>query len=239
MNNQKSTPKLENLCLCAIVRDEEINPAGGIQDFLDCTLPYVGSAVIIDTGSSDGTRDILEESMEKYPHLRVYDEKFQGYAEARNLSLEKARQFFRGSYALVLDADERLFQQDFTILQQELSKRPKALNLRKLVIYYGNNFMDTTSHNPLCFSLQQDFHYKNTSGYAMEYLFGSKSKLDFLWSRAHIKHFKPEARFVSSKTKWHLDLSDPQNQNQIQHPDFSNWKKINPRRAEWPQAQNA
>ena len=45
--------KLPNTSLCAIVRDEVINPAGEIADFLETILPFVEEAVVVDTGSID------------------------------------------------------------------------------------------------------------------------------------------------------------------------------------------
>jgi len=93
---------LPNTSLCAIVRDEKINPAGGIKKFVEAHVPYVEEAVIVDTGSIDGTREILEELESKYSNLKVYDHKFNGFADARNYSLEKVNT----KYSLVLDADE-------------------------------------------------------------------------------------------------------------------------------------
>jgi glycosyltransferase involved in cell wall biosynthesis len=56
------------------------NPAGGIIDFLAWTLPFVEEAVVVDTGSKEGTREILAEAAKYYPHLRVYDHPFKGFA---------------------------------------------------------------------------------------------------------------------------------------------------------------
>ena len=53
---QERKAVLPNTSLCAIVRDEMMNPAGGIADFVDSTVPFVEQAVIVDTGSLDGTR---------------------------------------------------------------------------------------------------------------------------------------------------------------------------------------
>ncbi|MCL5730293.1 MAG: glycosyltransferase [Candidatus Pacearchaeota archaeon] len=93
---------LPDVSLCAIVRDEKMNPAGGIERFVESHVPFVDEAVIVDTGSLDGTREILEELEGKYKNLKIYDHKFAGFADARNFSLEKAKT----EYALILDADE-------------------------------------------------------------------------------------------------------------------------------------
>ncbi len=93
---------LPDVSLCAIVRDEKMNPAGGIERFVKSHVPFVEEAVIVDTGSLDGTREILEELQGKYSNLNIYDTKFNGFADARNYSLSKVKT----KYALVLDADE-------------------------------------------------------------------------------------------------------------------------------------
>ena len=95
---------LKDTSLCSIVRDEKMNPAGGIRRFVDSHVPFVEEAVIVDTGSIDGTREILEEMSGKYSNLKIYDKKFRGYANARNFSLKKAG----AKNALILDADEVL-----------------------------------------------------------------------------------------------------------------------------------
>lgn len=81
---------LSDCALCAIVRDEKMNPAGGIKKFVDSHVPFVEEAVIVDTGSIDGTREILEELESQYPNLKVHDIKFKGFADARNYSLDYA-----------------------------------------------------------------------------------------------------------------------------------------------------
>ena len=57
MSNIAVNPKQEivipDTSLCAIVRDEITNSAGGIIDFIDTTIPYLESAIVVDTGSVD------------------------------------------------------------------------------------------------------------------------------------------------------------------------------------------
>lgn len=105
---------LPSVCLVAIVKNEETNPAGGIVDYLDSILPFVPFAVIVDTGSTDGTLALLRQAAaERYPWLRVRQCAFSDFATARNRSLALARAAVREAgvavgTALVLDADERL-----------------------------------------------------------------------------------------------------------------------------------
>jgi len=115
--------KLEDTCLCAIVRDEKINPAGGILDFVESTVPHVDRAVIVDTGSVDGTREILEECEGRYSNLKIYDKKFRGFSDARNYSLKKGKGS-NAKYCFVLDADERLTDEDFKVIDYCMGNFP-------------------------------------------------------------------------------------------------------------------
>ncbi|MBS3091701.1 glycosyltransferase [Candidatus Pacearchaeota archaeon] len=103
--------------LCAIVRDEKMNPAGGIMRFLAGAMPHVGKGVVVDTGSKDGTRELLERAKKDFSHLSVYDTPFKGYAEARNSALKRVKT----KRALILDADEIILQKDFTRLAEMLN----------------------------------------------------------------------------------------------------------------------
>ena len=95
---------LQDITLTMIVRDELMNPAGGLLPMLEYHLPYFDHAVVLDTGSVDGTRELLEHLAGEYPQLRVYDAKFEGYGYARM----KANEHVQTEYTLMLDADERI-----------------------------------------------------------------------------------------------------------------------------------
>ena len=102
INRARARCVLPNTTLAAIVRDEKMNPAGGIKWWAKNVLPYVEEGVIVDTGSVDGTREILEELKSKFPHLRVYNHSWEGFADARNFSLKQVGT----KRVLILDADE-------------------------------------------------------------------------------------------------------------------------------------
>ena len=88
------------LSVCMIVKDEE----AFLGECLTSLAPVAGELVIVDTGSTDGTVDIV----------RLYDARLfeipwsDDFAAARNTSLEYAR----GDWILVVDADERLHEDD-------------------------------------------------------------------------------------------------------------------------------
>jgi glycosyltransferase involved in cell wall biosynthesis len=87
----KGTPKLS---LCMIARDEERTIGAALR----AARPFCDEMIVVDTGSTDHTREIAAEL-----GARVVSEPWQDdFARARNRSLEEAR----GDFALVLDADE-------------------------------------------------------------------------------------------------------------------------------------
>ncbi len=95
---------LSDVTLTMIVRDELMNPAGGLLPMLERHLPYFPETVVLDTGSVDGTRQLLEHLQGKYPQLRVYDGPFEGFGPARTT----ANSYVRTKYSFILDADETI-----------------------------------------------------------------------------------------------------------------------------------
>jgi glycosyltransferase involved in cell wall biosynthesis len=233
--------KKPKLCLCAIVRDEEINPAGGIADFLECTLPFVDNAVVVDTGSKDRTREILEESKAKYPNLKVFDYEFDGYAQARNYSLKMARAENPDQYALVLDADERLCAQDIAKMRDIVAK-PEIMGVNILisnVFEYGTCYPSGHGlHNPRLFSLDEYSHYVNavSRGY-VEWLYYKGTLaieiLNLANSKITLFHFRPSNIGITKKDRWYVGLKNPKKESQAQDPNFILWKQLNPQRAKF------
>jgi tetratricopeptide (TPR) repeat protein len=95
---EPSTPVL--LSLCMIVKDEEEN----IERSLMSVKPLVDEMIVIDTGSTDRTKDIARSLGAK-----VYDFQWtESFSDARNFSISKAA----GKWILVLDADEVISPRD-------------------------------------------------------------------------------------------------------------------------------
>lgn len=91
------------LCLCAILRNEEHN----VRDMLASFIKHVDFIVIIDTGSTDQTFEILTELLKesKVQHLLLRRE-WQDFASNRSQCLEHVPNF--ATHVLFLDGDERL-----------------------------------------------------------------------------------------------------------------------------------
>ncbi|MEN9343806.1 MAG: hypothetical protein RLZZ453_593 [Chlamydiota bacterium] len=83
------------------------NEAHVITRCLESLLPLIDSWVIVDTGSSDGTQDVIREYMaSKGIPGQLYERPWINFAHNRNQALELARPF--ADYVLFMDADDIL-----------------------------------------------------------------------------------------------------------------------------------
>ena len=226
---------LNGVSLCAIVRDERMNPAGGIRKFVDSHVPYVEEAVIVDTGSVDGTREILEELESIYPNLKVFDHEFGGYANSRNFSLEKARTEF----ALILDADELLTHKkpknDWRNLKKFMEEHQRRLYWFNFKHYTPKgNLTFCASHKERLFSLQAGFYFKRDCFEMLDAWGSKKDERIFLPNEIAIKHFLPSNEAVTSKRKNWYYANDDFCSEEIPSPSsvegFKQWKQYNPTR---------
>lgn len=219
---------LKNTTLAAIVRDEIMNPAGGVERWLRDTLPYVEEAVVVDTGSIDGTREKLDDLKGEFPHLRVYDRQFDGFSSCRNFSLDQVRT----PWVLVLDADEIVCDNNRNIKEgykalSEITKR----KLKKPEIYTFFIDSDSRAHHKRLFSNSPNIRFvpsideDNDVG---EYLAFPKTIVvkDAPLS-VRIVHFCP-LDYVMKKERHYAGIFKGLAPSQI--PGNEAWKKFNPRR---------
>ncbi len=108
------------ISLCMIVKNEEKR----LADCLKSAKPAVDEMIVVDTGSSDRTRDIAIAL-----GARVYDFPWNdNFSDARNHSLSKAN----GGWVFLLDGDEVLSPVDYPVLRGIVSKKysnPPAFTL--------------------------------------------------------------------------------------------------------------
>jgi glycosyltransferase involved in cell wall biosynthesis len=90
---------MTTVCLAVIAKNE----AHVIARCLQSAKPIVDAWVVVDTGSTDATREIARDVMRDLPG-EVVDRPWRGFAASRTESLELARA--RADYTLVLDADD-------------------------------------------------------------------------------------------------------------------------------------
>ena len=102
------------ISVCIVIRDEELT----IRECLAPIRDVFDDFVVLDTGSSDNTIDIVEREFGIKP-LRRKIKDFPSLGEARNF----AASFARHSWILKLDADERLSHNDAQLLRDLSSPR--------------------------------------------------------------------------------------------------------------------
>ena len=91
----------QTICLNMIVKNE----AAVIRRCLDSVRPIIDYWVIVDTGSTDGTQDIIREHLRDLPG-ELHERPWRDFAHNRSEALELARG--KGDYTLIIDADDTL-----------------------------------------------------------------------------------------------------------------------------------
>lgn len=91
----------QKICLSMIVKNE----AHVIRRCLDSVRPIIDHWVIVDTGSSDGTQDVIRAAMDGLPG-RLVERPWVDFAFNRSEALTLARP--HGHYSLIIDADDEL-----------------------------------------------------------------------------------------------------------------------------------
>lgn len=92
-------PQAGSVCLTMIVKDE----AHVISRCLSSVRPFIDSWCIVDTGSSDGTQDLVKALLEGLPG-DLHERPWRSFGENRTEAIELAKG--NAAYLLFLDADE-------------------------------------------------------------------------------------------------------------------------------------
>ncbi|MBW2995835.1 glycosyltransferase [Candidatus Woesearchaeota archaeon] len=225
---------LPDTSLAAIMRDEIMNPAGGIVDFVESTVPFVEKAVIVDTGSIDGTREALEELEAKHDNLTIYDLKFEDYAQSRNYGLSK----LKTKRALVLDADERLVREDFEQLNKLIEEHPNEKMKFRYLVITPDESREEVGPNPRLFPVLDRLRYVNTVTRHFEWLYENNDMIprsNMLKTGIQIKHFVPDKEGIQCKDReWYgRVMFDGVKKAPSEIPSFHKWKQFNQKREEY------
>ncbi|WP_347986749.1 glycosyltransferase [Methylomonas sp. AM2-LC] len=113
------------------------NEASIICRCLQSAMPLLDYVLIVDTGSSDATPQIIRDFLhtQQLPGC-VIEEPWQNFAYNRNFALQKLREHPEIDYGLMIDADEVLvFEADFNA---EQFKQQLQLDLYDVQTRYGN-----------------------------------------------------------------------------------------------------
>lgn len=126
------------ISLCMIVKDEEEH----IVNCLDRALNVVDEAIIVDTGSKDGTKDLIRKTYGDDPRLKLVEHGWEDdFSKARNESIKHAT----GDWILVLDADERIFCNRQKLEDLIAANTSKAYIIPIYNIMDGDNIMVSSS----------------------------------------------------------------------------------------------
>ncbi|MGQ4415143.1 glycosyltransferase [Streptomyces sp. SAS_269] len=90
---------MKTVCLNMIVKDE----AHVIRRCLESVRPLIDTWVILDTGSTDGTQDVIRETLAGLPGA-LHESPWRGFDLSRTEAIELARD--RADYLLFIDADD-------------------------------------------------------------------------------------------------------------------------------------
>jgi glycosyltransferase involved in cell wall biosynthesis len=129
MSEQKELPFLS---LSVIVKNEE----KVIKRMLDSVAPILDYYVIIDTGSTDRTKEIAKETMDAHGIPgEIIDHEWVNFCTARNFAFEMTQG--KAQYGFWIDADEQLIiEPSFSkvMMKHELSKH----DMGSMMVEYGN-----------------------------------------------------------------------------------------------------
>ncbi len=105
----ESSLKKKTICLNMIIKNE----SQVIEQCLSSVKPLIDYWVIVDTGSNDGTQEIVKKVMEGIPG-ELHEKPWKNFAHNRNEALSLAKN--KGDYVLHIDADEVLqFSENFAL----------------------------------------------------------------------------------------------------------------------------
>ncbi|MCD7725599.1 MAG: glycosyltransferase family 2 protein [Clostridiales bacterium] len=114
------------ISVCIITKNEEKNLAKCLAPL----TPYGFEIIVVDTGSTDRTREIALQYTDKVYDFQWVDD----FSAARNFSIQKASH----NYILVLDSDEFLTQIDIEGVYQAIEAHPRAVGLLLRNSYYDS-----------------------------------------------------------------------------------------------------
>src|ERR1700722_17972902 len=86
LSHAKERPFEEKICLNMIVKNE----SKVIQRCLDSVKPHIDYWVIVDTGSTDGTQEIIKKHMKGIPG-KLYERPWKNFGESRSEAFDLAK----------------------------------------------------------------------------------------------------------------------------------------------------
>ena len=157
------------------------NETAMIRRCLASVLPLVDYILVVDTGSTDGTQQMIRDFLTEHNvQGRVIDEPWRDFAYNRSFALERLREVESVDYAMIIDADDTLeFDAGF---DPRAFKAQMTHDLYDVPVRHGG----IVHHRPQLFSNRLPFSFK---GVLHEYLEAPPGDL----SRETVKGFAVHA----------------------------------------------
>lgn len=132
---KRSVEKSGRLCVAAIVKNEARRVAGMLRS----CAPVADGFVIVDTGSTDDTIDVIRSTLlDLAVPAELKQIAFKDFASARNAAIDAVDERF--DWILMIDADEHLVEEDYGRLLELLNSDRDAWLLPRY------NFVDADKH---------------------------------------------------------------------------------------------
>ena len=127
-----SEQKIPFLGLNIIVKNEE----KVIARMLETVAPLIDWYTIVDTGSTDRTKEICKEVMDKHGIPgEIVDHKWENFCAARNAALEAIKG--KAEFAFWIDADEQLIWPEGTFSKDKFQKSLQEFDAGAITVNYG------------------------------------------------------------------------------------------------------
>lgn len=144
------------LCLCMIVRNESKVIVRLLDSLLREDKPVISYISILDTGSTDNTKELIEHWGQKHEvPTKVHSKRFVNFGESRSLSFRLAKESFPSDYILLLDADFELHFE--TINNPKLTHDSYLVKQRNEVIEYWNVRLVKTKLDWKCVGVTHEY----------------------------------------------------------------------------------
>jgi hypothetical protein len=204
------------ICLNMIVRNE----AHIIQQALDAVAPYISSWVIVDTGSDDGTPDLIRNHMARLGVPgQLYERPWRDFGHNRTEALTLAQG--HGDYIWVMDADDTIVGiPDFTRLSADIYRlciklddttfwRPQLFRDGVRVRWVGvtHEYAAWDENSCVELRLQGEYHIEDRRLSARN-LSGQKHARDRDLLLAEVEHNPEDARSVFYLAQTYFNLGD-------------------------------
>ena len=157
----------KTICLNMIVKNEEKNMRRLFSSLKDLITDYV----IVDTGSTDKTVEVIKECEEEFKLKgHIFYKEFKDFGYNRTHSLNLAKKHSKSDYVLLVDADMILVNDGFTT-DQLTGDVIQIQQKNSFIVYYNTRFFKRTI-DIKCVGVTHEYYESNNA---------TKQQLTSLW----------------------------------------------------------